>query len=172
MESNVGKWNFWGWNPVRFFPNNKSMDLGSKFLDDCQTVEDWGTGDGLFKFYREDAIGVDGSNTPGADKKFIDLVNYTSDCDGIFIKHVLEHNFEWKKILNNALQSARKKVCIVMFIPFSNGETKENNPDPIGVPNLSISEKEFFELLKDYAFREEDITSNKNYEKIIYITKT
>src|SRR4030042_6592734 len=150
MESNVNKWNFWQWNPIRVFSNCKSMDLGNKFLKDCKTVEDWGTGDGLFKFYRKDAVGVDGSNTPGADKKFIDLINYISDCEGIFIRHVFEHNFEWDKILFNSLKSATKKICIVMFIPFSDNDTVENKSSPNGVPNLSISNKKFFKIIEDH----------------------
>jgi hypothetical protein len=175
MESNVHKWDYWQWgSPImKQFPNIRSMDLGKKFLADCKRVEDWGCGDGFFKVYRSDVIGVDGSNTPGADKKYIDLVNYVSDCDGIFIRHVLEHNYEWKSILKNAINSARFKVCVVMFIPFSFGGTIQNNPDPIGVPNLSISEQEFFQILKDCDVKYEiqDISAGDSYEKMIYITK-
>ena len=173
-ESNVNKWNFFGWNNMaKFIKNVPSMVIGAKFLEDCETVEDWGTGDGIFKNHREDAIGVDGSNTPGADKKFIDLTTYTTQCEGIFLRHVLEHNYEWDKILHNLLKSATKKICIIMFIPFIDGETKELNYHQLGVPDLAISQQEFMKILTEYPidFEIDKETLKKYNEEIIFITK-
>jgi hypothetical protein len=174
VESNIHKWD-------NFFRSNKrfdkkpfvlSMDLGSKFLEDCKTVEDWGCGDGIFKFYRDDAIGVDGSDTPGANKKFIDLTDYITDCEGIFLKHVLEHNYGWKRIVHNMLTSFSKKICIVMFIPF--GETEktieQNYEHSWKVPNLIISKKEFKEILDQYKI-EYEFEKIVTGEEIVYIKK-
>jgi hypothetical protein len=169
MENNVGKWDNWAWDDHL---SDISMINGAKFLEDCEIVEDWGTGNGEFKKCRKNAIGVDGSNTPGADKKYVDLVTYISETDGIFLRHVLEHNYEWDKILHNALKSAKKKICIVMFIPFSIDKTYKTSEDAIGVPNLSISKKEFNDILKEYQveYYSENIF-NSAFQEIIYIIK-
>lgn len=173
MKSNVNKWNGYFRNHRKYtekpFPPIIPMEIGSKFLEDCKTVEDWGTGDGVFKLYRKDAVGVDGSDTPGADKKFIDLCEYTSNCEGIFLKHVLEHNYDWEKIVKNALNSATKKICIVMFLPFSENSTNEISYDPIGVPNLCISRKALMEILDSFNI---DLEMKPiGQETVIFITK-
>lgn len=178
MESNVHKWDGWynKLNNTLFYGKTVTYELGSKFLEDCKVVEDWGTGGGGFKSYRPDAIGVDGSNTPFADKKFIDLTDYISECDGIFMRHILEHNYEWQKILHNALKSARKKICLVMFIPFSDFETKQLAYNSIKVPDLSISRYEFYDIIKqypDFKYSAEEFKTDTQYkyEQIIYIEK-
>jgi hypothetical protein len=182
MESNVSKWDKWfayiklGDEPF-FYGKTITYELGHEFLKDCKTVEDWGTGGGGFKSYRKDAIGVDGSNTPFAQKKFVDLVNYVSNCDGIFMRHVLEHNYEWDKILHNAIKSANKKICVVMFIPFNDDETKQLAFNSIGVPDLAISKNKFYSILQEYSNIKYSCVNYKTetqygYEQIIYIEKT
>jgi hypothetical protein len=179
IESNVHKWDR-GYSNLNnipmFYGKTVTYELGNEFLKDCQVVEDWGTGGGGFKEYRKNAIGVDGSNTPFADKKFIDLTNCISNCDGIYMRHVLEHNYEWQKILHNAMKSARKKICLVMFIPFSDFETKQLAFNSIGVPDLSISKHEFYDIIKqypDFKFDGKELKTNTQYgyEQIIYIEK-
>lgn len=179
METNIHKWdnifNKLNKNPL-FYGKTITYELGNEFLSDCNVVEDWGTGGGGFKSYRQNAIGVDGSNTPFADKKFIDLRNYISECDGIFMRHVLEHNYEWEKILHNVLKSAKKKICLIMFIPFSDAKTKQLAFNSIGVPDLSISKYEFYNILKEYpefTYRSEELKTDTQYkyEQIIYIEK-
>jgi hypothetical protein len=92
------------------YGNTETYNLGYNFLKDCNIIEDWGCGVGGFKknFINNDLnkyIGIDGSKTPFADIK-TDLTQYISNTDGIFMRHILEHNYEWKKILENAfLQS-------------------------------------------------------------------
>ena len=74
-----------------------TYELGYSFLKDCHTIEDWGCGTGGFKRLIKDDkikyIGVDGSITPFAEIQ-ADLCEYTSNTDGIFMRHVLEHNYE------------------------------------------------------------------------------
>jgi hypothetical protein len=179
--SNLGKWNKWytglqGTLPSSFrFADTITYSLGAKFLEDCTIVEDWGVGAGGFKKYRPDAIGIDGSQTPFADK-IVDLVNYRSNVDGIFMRHVLEHDYDWPRILGNALHSA-KKVCVVLFAPFSKGETvklADNAPHGVDVPDLSLSETEFNAILKNARVKEAKSFVYKNnsgygQETIFYI---
>lgn len=86
------------------------------FLGD--SVEDWGCGTCWAKRYFKDYKGIDGSPSICVSKP-IDLVNYTSHTDNILIRQVLEHNYEWKKIIENAKKSFNKKLCITIHTPLS-----------------------------------------------------
>ena len=63
-------------------------------------------------------INVDSSKTPFADIK-TDILGYNSNIDGIFMRHVLEHNYEWKQLLENVCKSFTQKMCLVLFTHFS-----------------------------------------------------
>jgi hypothetical protein len=182
-ETNVGKWD----DVYRDVPEDPSAFLygdtvtyerGAQALRECETVEDWGTGGGGFKRFRPDAIGIDGSVTPHADK-VVDLVYYRSEVDGIFMRHVLEHNREWKRILKNALESARKKLVVVLFTPLMEGHTidvtgaaEENKASGICVPTLALGKKEFLDILIAYCtkFEIEEVVSETRYGKETIIT--
>ena len=110
-------------------------------------MEDWGCGKGWFKHIVEqqpirsfDIIGIDGSQTPFADK-VVDLEEYTSNVTGIFMRGVAEHNYEWQKILQNLLDSFTYKAFVAFFTPMEEEEAKvittapgyDNIPD-VGIP--------------------------------------
>jgi hypothetical protein len=93
--SNLGKWNKWYESVTDQMPfgDSESYVIGAKFLEDCEVVEDWGCGLGWFSKFRPNGyFGVDGSDSPFA-SKIVDLEEYTSFVDGIFMRHVLEHNY-------------------------------------------------------------------------------
>lgn len=93
--------------------------MAAAFMLDIERLEDWGCGAGGFKrFYRGTYIGVDGSRTPFADR-IVDLCSYESNVKGILIRHVLEHNHQWEVILNAAVRSFNKKLCLILITPFS-----------------------------------------------------
>jgi hypothetical protein len=181
-ENNVGKWDSWYKNlpdnPSEFrYGQTETYQLASEFLKDCDIVEDWGCGAGGFLRYREDAIGVDGSDTKFATKKFIDLTKYVSECDGINIRHVFEHNYNWSSILENSLKSAKKKICITMFVPLSETteEISHNLPHGVDVPDLRISKKEFMDIINKFSPKSVDsvllnTATGYGMEEIIYIT--
>lgn len=154
-ENNVGKWDGWYTNlptqPGSFnYGDTLTYRLAAEFLKDCKDVEDWGVGAGGFLRYRPDAIGVDGSDTPFAQKKYVDLRSYTTDVEGINIRHVFEHNYNWKDILENAVKSANKKLAITLFIPLINDDTKQlahNAVHGVDVPDMAINEKEFMDVI-------------------------
>jgi hypothetical protein len=183
-DSNVGKWDNWysdiSSTPSAFrYSDTVTYEMGCDFLSDCPVVEDWGTGAGGFKRFRPDAIGVDGSNTPHADKKYVDLVTYTSSCDAVFMRHVLEHNYNWTSVLRNALQSATKKVCVVVFTPFNEKGSKEiahNKMHGVDVPDMSLGIDEFTSILDESklkSIRMERVESATGYgvEHVVYIEK-
>lgn len=187
QECNTNKWNGYYINlpdePSAFiYGDTVTYEKAASFLLNCKTVEDWGCGGGGFLRFRKDAVGVDGSDTKFAIKKFIDLKTYNSDCDGIHLRHVLEHNYAWRNILKNALNSAKRKLVITFFIPVnSEGRTIEishNRSSGVDAPDLSISEIEFLDILKEYRPEISNIESltlstNTLYgkEQIFFITK-
>ncbi|NJN39859.1 MAG: class I SAM-dependent methyltransferase [Gammaproteobacteria bacterium] len=85
-------------------------------------MEDWGCGLGGFKHCideRQRYAGVDGSQSPYADL-IVDLERYASSADAIHMRHVLEHNPGWPRILASALESFRKRMVLTLFTPFQN----------------------------------------------------
>ena len=129
-NSRVGLWD--GWYKTRkydrkIYDDSATAKIAGAWLNhsDIKQVEDWGCGYGGFKNYIGDEqqyIGVDGSQSKFADK-IEDLTIYQSKADAIHLRHVLEHNIEWQKILDNFLASFQKKAVITLFTPFVD-ETK------------------------------------------------
>lgn len=115
-------------------------------LETCETIEDWGCGMAWARRYVPEGryTGVDGSPAaePFADV-ICDLRDRETSVDGIFIRHVLEHNSDWGVILKNAMGSFRKRLVVAGFTPWSGRETYPL--DPKGA-------------LLDLSFRQEDIT--------------
>jgi len=169
-----------------------TFNKGFDWLHSCDTIEDWGCGSGGFKrlFVQKNPnilidqpitktnkyIGIDGSITPFADIK-TDLVNYKSNVEGIFLRHVLEHNYQWKEILINACSSFSEKFCLVLFTPFSD-ITKEINHNlihGIDVPDLSFKLEDITDIisLNNCIFTYETIITDTAYnvEHIFYITR-
>lgn len=118
-----------------------SYKLGAEWLKDCERIEDWGCGAGYLTNYvaSERYRGIDGSKTHFA-AEIVDLETYRSSVPGIFMRHVLEHNFSWQKILENALGSFTERMALVLFTPLVHGPTRNIEwEDPPGVPNLAFS---------------------------------
>lgn len=187
LASNSDKWNGWYKHlskdsaPSAFvYGNTITYEKGYSFLKTCKKVEDWGCGAGGFKRFflqNKDAyVGIDGSTTPFADIK-VDLVTYKSDTDGIYMRHVLEHNYEWKQILRNALHSFREKMCLVLFTPFSSETRKiaDNLYQGVDVPDLSFSKEElisvFDEFAVNYEFESLKTATGHGIEHVIYLSK-
>ena len=153
MTTQVGNLNRWSdWKTYREadlslprrMGGTASYRAGAEYLSDCATVEDWGCGLGGFRpFCKTAYLGVDGSETPHSDIH-VDLTTYRSTCEGIFMRHVLEHNEpgEWQKVLAGACQSFTKKLFLVLFTPLA----ERTQPIGSGRPLISLS------------FRLEDIT--------------
>jgi hypothetical protein len=125
--------------------------LGAEFLVACRTVEDWGCGTQWFRRVMQKinpgarVIGLDGS--AGYCDRIVDLVDYRPEelPDGIFLRHVLEHNQAWRTLLDHALESFNRRMVLVLFTPFADRETLLSNYEfPTGgsCPYLSLSQRE------------------------------
>jgi hypothetical protein len=170
----MDKWNNWYKN---LNPNDMSSfrygdtltyKLGYEFLSDCETIEDWGCGAGGFKrFFVNNTnikyIGIDGSITPFSDIK-ADLTTYISTTDGIFMRHILEHNYEWKKILENACSSFTHKMCLVLFTDFTTNtkEIAHNLSHGVDVPDMAFSKQDLINIFDKHNIQYNLQTFNTN----------
>jgi hypothetical protein len=125
------------------YGRSEAYELGAQWLAPCSLVEDWGCGLGWMRNlipagrYR----GIDGTASMFCDE-VVDLVTYRSTVEGIFMRAVLEHNYDWDIILANALASFTKRMVLAMFTP-TDGPTREIAfVEEIGVPDLAISLKD------------------------------
>ena len=152
-----GRWNAWydgGITAMQPFGNSSTYEIGARFLSNCRVVEDWGCGLGWFRGYcRHGYVGIDGSHTPHADV-YADLRHYRSDVDGIFMRHVLEHNHEWQRILDNAMHSFRDSMVVILFTPLAlvTHQIGGTMIDDVEIP--------------DYSFRLDDLTDRTESEGI------
>lgn len=175
----LGKWDSWHKNVKRMssfrYGNTITYQLAEDFLKGME-VEDWGCGTGGFKrLHKGGYIGVDGTQTPFVDK-IVDLRNYKSSVDGIMMRHVIEHNYDWKTVLENAVFSFKKKFCLVLFTPFTD-ETKviaQNKKFGVDVPNISFNKKDLESCFEGLTWKlTENIKTRSGYsvEHVYFLEK-
>jgi len=181
MGRNFGKWSARYKEAEQSKPYGSSLtyEMGAAFLREMETIEDWGCGLGWFSQYVPAGCytGVDGSWSRFSDI-VADLEEYQSTVDGIFMRHVLEHNLNWRLILLNALQSFRKRMVLVLFTPFSQQtqvldsyqipETGET------VPDISFAKRDLQACFRDVSWQlKENIATDTEYgiEHVFYLQK-
>ena len=175
----LGRWDRWYKNVKEAgsfrYGDTITYRLAGEFMKDMREVEDWGCGTGGFrKFYSGKYIGVDGSANPFVDK-IADLRTYRSNVDGIVMRHVLEHNYDWERILRSALTSFKKKLCIIVFTPFAErtGEIAHNKRFGVDVPDIAFHKDQIPAELYGLRWRMESHATNTAYgvEHIYFIEK-
>lgn len=172
--SNVDKWNYNNFNTPVSYGDTTTYKLGAEFLKNCTTVEDWGCGTAFFSTVLDSEvkyIGVDGSQSK-FNSLHTDLVKYTSSVDGIFMRHVLEHNHNWEPILKNALASFKSRMVLVLFTPTSDStHVIANNAN--GVPDIAFNLADIETHLKPFRYRMEVVKTDTQYgiETIFYIER-
>jgi hypothetical protein len=141
QPTNVGKWAAWyqGLDEPWPYGDTTSYEIGAAWLAACAMIEDWGCGAGWLRTlippdrYR----GLDGTASPRCDA-VVDLVAYRSRVPGIFMRHVLEHNDAWARVLDNAVASFTERMVLILFTPERDmTETIAFRPD-IGVPDIAF----------------------------------
>lgn len=174
---NLGKWDPW----YRFvteeqpYGDTRTYELGAAYLADCERIEDWGCGKGWLRRYmaRQRYRGIDASKTPFVDE-IADLARYRSRVEGIFLRHVLEHDWEWEEILRNAVSSFTKKLFVVIFTPFSEDGTKEiAYAFDMGVPDISFRYEDIVRNFEGLEWRAETLETDTQYgtETVFYVEK-
>lgn len=175
--SNLGRWDalYAGVTTPAPYGDELTYRLGAELLASCRTVEDWGCGRGWFRAFLgagQTYTGVDGSCSPFADR-VVDLETYRSDADGVFLRHVLEHNLAWRTILDNAVASFRQRLVIVLFTPLDDKQTERAVCGQTGAPDLSLPRQDFFERLVPLHVRWREVRSATHYgaETVIWVTR-
>ena len=172
--SMLGKWNYSAAGaPSSYGDDDETYKRAMSFLDGCGIVEDWGCGTAYAKKFLKSGIyvGIDGSPSPFT-TTVADLRVYRSEAGGILLRHVLEHNWEWEKILDNAVASFRKKLVLVFFIPF--GPAVQNiGKNWNGVPGLVLRREDIMKRLKPFGVKEESLETKTQYkqEQIFYVER-
>lgn len=179
-KSMLGKWDGWykDVNTMGSFAYGDTVTyrLAAEFLADMPEVEDWGCGTGGFKrLYQGKYTGLDGSANPFVDK-IVDLRTYRSSIDGIMMRHVLEHNYDWPEVLTGAVSSFKKKYCLVLFTPFTTAthEIAHNKKHGVDVPDIAFDKKDIERFFAGLKWRLEDnIKTRTGYgvEHVYYVEK-
>lgn len=179
-KSMLGKWDNWYKNVTTMgsfaYGDTVTYRLAAEFLADMPEIEDWGCGTGGFKrLYQGKYTGLDGSANPFVDK-IVDLRTYRSSVDGIMMRHVLEHNYDWPEVLTGAVSSFRKKYCLVLFTPFMTAthEIAHNKKHGVDVPDIAFNKKDIEHFFADLKWRLDDnIKTRTGYgiEHVYYVEK-
>ena len=137
----LGRWDNWyaGLDKPAPYGDTATYQAAADWLAGCSLVEDWGCGKGWMSRFipPERYRGVDGSQTPYA-AEIADLTTYRSSVAGIVMRHVLEHNNDWRAILENALASATSRLAVVLFTPLVPATREIAFSDLVGVPDLAF----------------------------------
>lgn len=135
------------WNHQRRYGIEDSYRIGMEWLDACDLVEDWGCALCHAKRYREGAYrGVDG--TPGKADVIADLSDYLSVTTGLFMRHILEHNLDWRIILDNALESFTQRMSLILFLPTAEKDiVHDRGDDP---PDIWLCERDLMKAIRPY----------------------
>jgi polysaccharide pyruvyl transferase WcaK-like protein len=169
-------WNYDSFNKF-CYGDDTSYKKGIAFLDGHGDIEDWGCGFAHAKTFVEKSryIGIDGSAGKFADR-IADLRKYTSEADCIFMRHVLEHNYDWRRILANAVASFKRRMVLIIFTPLAE-TTRQIATSRIltssPVPDISFRREDLTTFFKQYKYAEESLVTNTQYktEHIFYIEK-
>jgi hypothetical protein len=144
LMGNVGVWDVWyagsGREEPRPYGDVHTYGIGADWLAGCGLVADWGCGFGWLRTLIEPDryIGIDGSQTPHADI-IADLTEYREPTPGVFMRHVIEHNREWRKVLANAVASAQERMVLILFTPMADATCDLPTDHGLDVPDISFA---------------------------------
>lgn len=126
------------WKHNKRYGQEQSYRIGMEWLMPCDLVEDWGCALAYAKNYRIGAYrGIDG--TPGAADVIADLSEYRSKVEGVHMRGILEHNHDWRVILNNALDSFTKRMSLMLYVPMQEKEEiRSEKPVEIALPARDV----------------------------------
>lgn len=172
----MGRWDqFHDGRPPAPYADTETYALGAAWLRDCAMVEDWGCGLGWARqFFRPGQyVGIDESQSPAVNR-MVDLSVYRSCVDGIFMRHVLEHNENWQLILHNAVTSFTQRMALILFTPMD-AVTRQIAWNPgYEVPDIAFAPADLESRFgRGVSFRVEDLRTASQYgvERVYYLER-
>lgn len=132
----------------RYGRDDTTYRIAGQYLSGAGLVEDWGCGTTYAReFIGAPYRGIDGAMSKWASEK-VELTKYKSQVPKILMRHVLEHNIEWRQILENMLQSFTDRAVLILFTQPSRAQSKDCNIDPANdIPTFELCEKDLNEIL-------------------------
>jgi hypothetical protein len=152
---------------------------GAAYLSGIGLVEDWGCGSAYFQRFMPAGcyLGIDRDPTVAGVVK-VDLADHTSTPDGIFVRHVLEHDARWQIILHNALASFRRRMVLIVHTPFVRATAVHHRgvapADGDLSPEIHFSRGDLVREFRGVPFRlEENIATDSPFgrEHVFYLAK-
>jgi hypothetical protein len=173
----AGKWDYRAITAPSRYGDEPTYLKAAAWLDGCgPVVQDWGCGTGYARtfFSKSKYVGVDGSRSRFCDIE-ADLRLHRCACDGIQLRHVLEHDYDWPLILENAVQSFSRRLAIIFFLPLE-PFTRVHSVEENGVPNLILGREGVMRALRGLSVREEAVTGLEHTypyheETILYVER-
>lgn len=165
--------------PKAYPGSDDSYEMAGEYLAGNDTIEEWGCATTWGKQFLDSPYrGVDGGPSEWVDE-VADLTTYRSKADKILIRHVLEHNWEWRQILQNVVGSFQDRAVIILFIPLGTHDINrsfehraDKAPSP---PGLQMDEESFWYELRNCNLYFDTTLSNNTppfgYERVIGINK-
>jgi hypothetical protein len=150
--SYLGKWDPWysGDDSQKPYGDVMTYRLGADHLRGL-AVEDWGCGYGWFRTVHEGPyIGIDGTKTQWSDV-IADLRDYQSETPGLWMRGVMEHNYDWMDVLCNACAST-ERIALVTFTPDGHGQ-QIGFTEALGVPDIAVPWDAVDEALREAGFQ-------------------
>lgn len=152
--SNLGLWAPWYADATTQHPySGTDGDLTYRIASRWMTglpVQDWGCGYGWFKTLHDAPVhNIDGTDSKWCDE-VADLAEYRSTTPGLLLRHVLEHEVRWERVLDNAVTSFEQRMVVVLFTP--RAETTRviaENVGGLGVPDISFCLADITDRLAD-----------------------
>jgi hypothetical protein len=157
-DSYLDRWGAWYRNDSTLaeYGDKVTYKIGADFLKGL-AVEDWGCGRGWFKTVHDGPyVGIDGTASEHADI-VADLRVYRSETPGLWIRGVIEHNRDWKLVLDNAVASAQERIAIVVFTPDGDGE-QIGYTEELDVPDIAVPHKVIADAVTAAGFELEQYT--------------
>lgn len=137
----IGLWDRWNaTDEPQPYGLSDTYWLGAEWLAPCSLIEDWGCGRGYMRTLIEPRRyrGLDGSDSPWTDV-VADLRYYRTATPGLFMRHVLEHNYGWRDVLENAVASFTQRMFLAIFTPPATTTTEIAFAEDPGVPDIAFN---------------------------------
>lgn len=153
---------------AKAFGGLRSYQLGAEWLRPCASIEDWGCGMGWLRTLIEPERyrGIDGSASPFADE-VVDLAEYRSETPGLFMRHVLEHDWRWAQILDNALASFTERMALILFTAGQQATREIGRENAAHVPVIGFRLEDITERFDcDYEIRRLKAERTEHYDAV------